>query len=1030
LRSLDSHREYIFYFESLPKIIKGKKLIGLIAQYNINHHIYSMTVFSKLRPCLDSLPKVPHPVVISEQISEQGARRFQSFDSVSDMAKYIILMGDPNKHAYELLPENIPRYLYLDVEYLHAEYQHGVDVIELIINFMGGVISKLLGIDLPLEVDVKIGTASDATKCSYHFKFDDVIFEDCQHLKDFIKVLKEEVKTEPRLHDINGKCIIDFHPYGRNQNFRMLGQSKFGSNRILRSTAPSESFESHLVGYYDQPTTFAHLNDAYIPSCPITRHISEGREGMTELESGEHEIVEIDDANDPIQLLDCIPNINQSYETWIEVGMCLHKLGDMYLQAWIDWSNLSTKGNRQHCIDQWKTFNRDKPNAIGLPRLRKLAMHYQPQIRKLLNQEQATLSDLVDLKPLGYQQETYNHTYVKPYPLDKYDTVFEQSQMGTGKTYQIKEAIMNLLKLKPSARIIWPTARKTFASNMMMEVNRETGAGFRLYSSIRHDINTTQCLMIQMESLHKLNGLIPYDLMILDESESCLKQFASETTMKIHLYEVVAAFEKIVKECTKMIICDAFMTMRSVALLSLRSIDSTIIRTNLHIARERRATKLDSKSHFVNHLVGCLRSGAKCYAVVASKQMIKDFEDKYGNEFKILSYHGDKDDKHIRTLDNVNQKWTKEGFQLVITTATITVGINCNAKYFDYIYLYGSTYGATPRDLLQSHMRVRHISTDTIYYYLYTTGNSFRRNETTLEAISKRSDEILKLNVPYMEAIGISPTWFKNVMFHCQLEENLTGHHVEDLYNYYFHVLGYTLSKLTTDEEFEATKTNDFLIPYDQIADINDTEADAITESIKFGESTFKDRNMLLKHYFHKAINGREYTHLGLSMIYNRYYASPQDRIKFFKIRSEVNSEEGYSPAFPDLQIATGLEGDLIHAVTTTLGLRHSQDMETDIPRHKMDSLRKLSWLPNVVNTTIPATHPVSDDPVTVVNRVLHHQGHTHCKTRRHRVRVDGKETDLPPSYQLSAQHNDDWSPQVLASMLKEDKLVDGKCLC
>lgn len=758
---------------------------------------------------------------------------------------------------------------------------------------------------------------------------------------------------------------------------------------------------------------------------------------VSELENViEKEIINITDLNDPRQLLSCIPNHNQLWTTWITIGMCLHKLGEQYRQNWIDWSIQSQKGTTQACVTQWKTFDRTKPKAVGLSRLRTIALHYQPQNRKLFSSDRSAISDLVDLQPAGVFEETYNQQYVKPYPFQNYTTIIEQSQMGTGKTYQAMETIKWLLGNNPKARILFMSARKAFAVSMSNDINRDTGANLQLYFKVKEDICQVSQLMIQMESIHKLEGAKPYDLVILDESESCLKQFSS-TTMK-KLPEVVNVFHKIVSKCQYLLICDAFLSNRSLVLCQLRNLNRIIVRTNQYVSKPRQVVMLKKKQHLVSTLVQKLKQGSKCFFVSASKTLIKEIIEEYGNQFKILAYHADQDDKHSETLENVNHTWSQ--YDLVITSATITVGINFDTNYFDYCFLYGSSYGATPRDLLQAHMRVRNLNKCIIYCHIYATLCPVKRTECKLQDVIDHSEILYKAQLAFAEYKQETPTWLKQIMLLSQLEDNLSGQKVLALYKHYFQVLGYSLCEegLIEDELVEISQ-KDHLINYDQIEDINSDEAELLREAVKFGESTFLDRNKLLKHEFNQCIKTLAEKRMTRQIFYDRYFQDPTERLKFFHLAKEVKllsmESEMEDISYADLQISRNLIQSIVKGVISQLGLKHSQDLETMIKEEYVAKIKdKLPQLEQQVKTLIPSTHKIkeqSDDPLRLINRLLTQHGFTICRKKRNRRRINGKRVS-EPFYQLEPinnTYNDPFSPLVLFDSMKKSDLPKGKSL-
>jgi len=51
------------------------------------------------------------------------------------------------------------------------------------------------------------------------------------------------------------------------------------------------------------------------------------------------------------------------YESWLQVGMALHSLGEMGYQLWDTWSQKSEKYNPETCFTKWQTFTEDNSNG-------------------------------------------------------------------------------------------------------------------------------------------------------------------------------------------------------------------------------------------------------------------------------------------------------------------------------------------------------------------------------------------------------------------------------------------------------------------------------------------------------------------------------------------------------------------------------------------------------------------------------------------------------------------------------------------
>lgn len=71
--------------------------------------------------------------------------------------------------------------------------------------------------------------------------------------------------------------------------------------------------------------------------------------------------------------LNCIPA--DAYDTWVQVGQCLHSEGDAMLPVWDSWSAASEKYQPGECARKWKSFHRSG-SGVGLGTLFETAKRF------------------------------------------------------------------------------------------------------------------------------------------------------------------------------------------------------------------------------------------------------------------------------------------------------------------------------------------------------------------------------------------------------------------------------------------------------------------------------------------------------------------------------------------------------------------------------------------------------------------------------------------------------------------------------
>ena len=144
-----------------------------------------------------------------------------------------------------------------------------------------------------------------------------------------------------------------------------------------------------------------------------------------------------------------------------------------------------------------------------------------------------------------------------------------RSPYDTGKPQLIKE-VMN--KYDPK-RVLWISTRITYTFDILKTF--EEDFGFKKYHE--NDFKADR-IVIQLESLWKLQSpflddLVPvYDLIILDEVESILKQFSSEETFKDRARSTFEFLQHIIyaslNDCGKIISMDGDLGNRAMHFLN------------------------------------------------------------------------------------------------------------------------------------------------------------------------------------------------------------------------------------------------------------------------------------------------------------------------------------------------------------------------------------------------------------------------------------------------------------------------------
>jgi hypothetical protein len=459
----------------------------------------------------------------------------------------------------------------------------------------------------------------------------------------------------------------------------------------------------------------------------------------------------------------------------------------------------------------------------------------------------------------------YNEQYMRPIDFKTCETIVMKGPMGTGKTFQIKKGINKLDQLLGLKRILVISSRITFATNMTSEY----GMGFKSYKDCSKegiDYKKQPRLFIQAESLYKLGlDFETYDLIIFDESESISQQFASDKTMSNKLHLNLQTLTKAVSTARYAIFADAFVSPKTINLVKeLRGNTRIKYEWNVHITVPRKAFEHASFDHLSHKAFEMLKDGKKLFFVFGSKDKADTFKANVNKEMpwiRTLIYtrtEGNRDD-----LYNVRDIWNK--CDLLIITSTITVGVNFNIAHFDSVFIYCSGFGPLIRDIIQAHMRIRHLTDNTMHYYIFNQPNHMegpflrsveeakRYLDYHREFILKLTEKISKselIHAEFQEMLG----WFKINLSHCLFEKRLSQHYPKHIFEEYLKVCGYTKAKVISKDKLNL-ETIDYT-DFDKIKDITGKEAKEIMKRLEEGEATTEEYLRCDKHHFiHKVVD-------------------------------------------------------------------------------------------------------------------------------------------------------------------------------
>lgn len=729
------------------------------------------------------------------------------------------------------------------------------------------------------------------------------------------------------------------------------------------SSTTSPLLQDHLVGIYNDPTLtqYSYLDTTTLQRVGVEAALALGQKTFHEFDVATmptHDAKRIthfvrsnfdvfanlrppspiqthppdrqEDQDDIEYLLSCIPNSAQApqhFTLWYAIGQTLKNIAHSnpkkdahLLSLWIKWSNQASTiyGDETNaCKRKWQDMSIRPIKRWGVPFLITIAKIYYPDLQI---QEVETAHLFKDLFHTEEYHDTfdaidiYNERYMRPYDLNSYDLQVSVGPLGSGKTTRMEELsegsrgslahANGCAPLTTHSRVLMVGCRQTFCRNKTVEF-RNTWPRMRYYKDEQvqklYDWSVIDQLVVQVESLHRLKFIdTPYDLLILDEIESILYQFSSDT--QANPMDCFNAFMTLLLTSKKIIMADAFITNRTMSFIkhikSLRpqlriKLDQNNVNNNSHITAHilgiaTQPTSVPNvKGTFIARIIESLKQNKKICVVCSSKTLkdmiidaIKSDTDLAptflaNSSAAILNYDRDTDDADIDALGDIKGIWGNPTVRLVIYTTKITVGISFDIpNVFHSIFIYGSIYCPIVRDLMQSHFRVRKVSDNEIFVAI----NSCHVPETTSHAeeltlaYAKTIMQSIKTTFNHLAPLDITTNslfahrdFYLSILQYNLLEEKLGYSAYEALFRYFLKKVGYTIKDVDplADQDNLAINTHqvpDGLFPtgyvtqYVSYRNTNPGDIDEIERRKKTSCATTEDKMICDAFFFYKNI--------------------------------------------------------------------------------------------------------------------------------------------------------------------------------
>jgi hypothetical protein len=692
------------------------------------------------------------------------------------------------------------------------------------------------------------GSIVDGVKESYHIVSTLYVI----HNEREQEMVKCAVKYLQSIND-----AFDWKVYNKNRAMKCINQSK--TDGRVQEIIALQDFRSHLICSYmpDYPE-------------PIDCHFDEPMKERVEVAKSYNKfnLAELPKMNLPVppklswfkmtamDILKSLP-INAEFDhryTHRVARFCFYN--EITFDDFIQW--LKPKHNDAANTQKWAVhWNKlDKFPPITCEQMKPLVANFYPAIKRdpyfKTFTSQFDMPDYVIQTPIvRLSQEHYNPDFKA--------TVLNLT-MGSGKTAQTIDFLGTSI-----GGFCWLAHNKALLAGTLTRISTagidcKTYLNFDAKAKKAGCLNSVKNLIICANSLHYLSDTKTYGTLVIDEIESVVEAFID--FIKDNKIRCWTIFKNLILNCRKLILIDAFITMKTINLIRLIDPQCTInmvLQTNVSPTKtlifknttrgdvgELPIMATDTLSMAIHEIAEYINSGKRVsifypYKAAGDKHLSMEQVQKIiveKTKCKTQIYNADVDDKIKDGLKDVNAAWG--ALDCVIFNGVITCGVNFDLTGFDKVFMFMTPF-ITPRQGIQVSARIRSLTTnEIIVYYLgrqintESANNDFgliescpvykrlhKDSKIEKEAPLKKSFEYFCMKAPYKMEISkvmIDRTITKEI-------EKLAG----DGYEYTF----------------------------DKVQDIHASTAESIQERVMQQEASLYEKLQLKKFFFrNQFLNG------------------------------------------------------------------------------------------------------------------------------------------------------------------------------
>lgn len=680
-----------------------------------------------------------------------------------------------------------------------------------------------------------ISGSKTAEKESYHIVSDTYVIHN-EAERDMVKCAVKYLQTK--------LDAFDWKVYTNNRNMKCINQSK--DDGRIQEIIENPDFKSHLIC-------------SFLPNyCkPIDCNFEDELKEHIQIENARKKFdlstlprlslqppSNFDDEEiTPKEILDLLPyksapkSFDFTYLSRVSRFCYYNGISHEDFCKWAGW-NVNADG-----IKMWNSLHKWPPTSINAAK--SLLFYFYPSLKKDLFMTKFTnqfqVPDYVFVTKINrLGQEHYS---------DEFKFTALNLTMGSGKTAQTIDYLKS--NFGSFCWIAHNTALVAGTLTRMHEalVDCTSYSSFTATQKKNNALGNVNHLCICVNSLFHIPESKEFYTIVIDEIESLVDSFCGDFIKNKQL--CFSIFKNLIKSAKKVIVIDAFITLKTYNLL--RRIDpegkiNMIIQANVIPSKTlifKTAPKDneddDQMSQSLSEICSYMRKGENVFIFYpykngnnyrlsmddVKKRIIAMTDIKVSD---IIIYNSDVDDKTKDGLKNVNKTWN--GKRCIIVNSCVTAGINFDIPSFNRIFMFIASF-ITPRQSIQVSARIRHIATNEIVvYYLGRQQNPNAYKDDT---------GIMKCPI------------YKRLFHDCLIEDKAPR---RKAFEYFCMKAPYKMkvNKMIVDsqisKELSQFQNSDFEFAYEKIEDIECGYANTIEQMVMHQEATMYQKFQLKKYYF------------------------------------------------------------------------------------------------------------------------------------------------------------------------------------